>query len=233
MKSSLLLPPSSEVFRGAIVGVSGTGKSNAGKEWCAREMAAGRNVVAFDPEDEWSQGGRPSKRRKLGPLTARMSFEQFAQSPEVLEAEGLALAVVPSDDPDLAAEECAELCGHVMAMGGLVLVLEEVGGYAFDGAGAAAARKAINFVFTRGRHREVTPLALSQRLVHVPLTSRAQVNALQVFCQTDPDDLSAIDKRTNPENFSERVANLPAGESLIWLDPLTRGAQATAKDAAK
>lgn len=218
------LPAPTSVFRGAIVGVSGSGKGNCAKAWVGAAMKVGARVVCFDPEDEYSQKGRASPYVFLGPLLERCTFEQLADAPgRWLDGDELALAVVPDDDDDAAAEQCADFVELIRPTGNLTAVFDELGGYAFGNQQAQVAQKALNKIATKGRHDGISAIFVSQRLVHVPTSARAGLTALELFNQTSPADLHALEELTGKPELGEQVSKQKPGESVLWVSPMLGG----------
>lgn len=214
------LPASNETFRGAIVGKSGSGKSNAAKAWLARELKMGRRCVAFDWSGEYHRGSTVEL-TKAGPLRDLCTVDELVFDPRKwLDREDLSLCVKSSGEADEAGEEFAEFIAALMATGNAVVVADEFGRYGFDGANAEAAKAAANSIACDGRKRRLNPLFVSQRMVHIPLTARGECNAVEFFLQTSPPDLRALDDLTAPHEFSPRVSSLGPGESVVWLDPM-------------
>lgn len=200
----------------AVVGISGTGKSNAAKKYIAAQLERGVRVVAFDPEDEWSKKGRASGQVRLGPLAERVAFEDFDRDPgRWLDLERLSLAVVPSDVDAEAGEQFEGFVENVKHSGSICVVVEEVGGLMRDNRGAQNA--AIKLA-TKGRHwgdDGCPSLWVSQRMVDIPAGARAQLTQLETFLQTQEADLAALADRVD-STFAEQVKHLPPGESLFW-----------------
>lgn len=224
--SASKLPDAHSKCRGGIVGKSGTGKSNSAKLWLARQLERRTRAAVFDPFNEYSQQGRASEHVRLGPLRQMMTLEALDHDPRVLDRDDLALSVVPtSNDPDVQAEEFRAFVDHCLATGDLLCCADEFGRYGFENAKAHVAVKACNELLTTGRHAGVGALLVSQRLVHIPKTARAQLVAVECFLQTDPDDLDALAKLAakhgEPDwELAAEVAELSEGESRVWLDPM-------------
>lgn len=218
------LPPVAPQMRGAITGVSGTGKGNCAKAWIAREIAAKRapRVVVFDPDDEYSKLGhaRPGHVH-LGPLTHRVTADAFLSDVgRWLDHKFVSLAVVPSDDDDEASEQCFEFCKEVKATGDLLVVFDEIGGYAFDAENPRPAQRGLKLIATKARKDNVSALFVAQRAMQIPKTARGQINALETFAQFDDDDLKQLAKWTGDRSLIERAPKLPRGQSLAWVSPM-------------
>ena len=218
------LPRASDTSRSAIVGKSGTGKSNAAKAWLVAELERGRRVVVFDPEDEYSRHGRETGRVHLGPCRDRVTMEELELNPTaILSAPDLSLSVVPSDDENQAAKEAETLVEFAHRCENFLLLFDEVGWFSFDNDEARRARRALNLVAQRGRHWGVPVVFVAQRLVHVPASARAQLTAVQTFTQTHPEDLRALQDLVgvSAPDFADDVPHLAVGEFKDWCDPLT------------
>lgn len=219
------LPKPSETMRAAIVGVSGSGKGNAAKAYLVVCTKAGMRIIAWDPLDEYSQKGKKSKHVHLGCLRDRCTFEELADNPSRwLDVEDLSLAVVPSDDDDVAAEEFADFVELIRPTGNMLVVVDELGGFAFGNAKATIAQKALNTLATKGRHDGICCLFVSQRLVHIPTSARASVTAIETFNQTSPQDLAALEEITGMPELALVVSKQKAGESTAWVSPMLEAA---------
>lgn len=216
------LPPNTPTMRAAIVGMSGSGKGNCAKAFCAREQKRGTRIAIFDPDDEYSSQGKPRPGQiHLGSMTQRVSASEFEDDPgRHLDRAKLALSVVPDEDDDEAAAQCATFAEHIKATGNLLAVFDEIGGYAFENEAAHLAKKALNKIATKARKDCVSALFVSQRMVHIPTSARAQINALEIFAQSAPADLKALEELTGNRKLVEQVQTLPAGVSLLWVSPM-------------
>lgn len=198
----------------AVLGKTGTGKSNLAKLLAAVLMARGVRIVAYDPEDEWSQHGRERDGEvKLGPLTHRITADELRfNGAAVLDADDLALAVVPDDDLDQAAEDftyLADLCKHT---GHVCLIIDETGTLQLR-----AAEK-LDAVFTRWRKYSVPVICIAQRAIQVPKTARGQLSQIVCFRQDDTTDVDALAERVRDEEWLASVPQLADGEFLYWRD---------------
>lgn len=208
--------------RRAYVGISGSGKSYAAKAAIAEHLKANRNarVIVFDPLDEWSRDGKKSKHVNLGPCQSRATFEQLVGDPaRYLDHERVSLAVVPSDDWTEQAEQVADFVSLMKDTGDFLVVFEETGLYAGPDNREPVGREAIAKIAFTGRHWGCPLVFCAQRLVQVPKMARAQVNELQIFQQTDEDDLKALEKMCRARLGSDvatRVASLNPRESIVW-----------------
>lgn len=178
-----------------ITGVRGSGKSSTAKKLIAVNLNAGRRIVAWDPKDEYSRLGRKRKSVELGPLRDRVTLDELLANPEMLDAEDLSLAVVPSnpgtEEPDELAADFKELAGQVRLTGDLMFVVDEVGLIEED------ARKTLKIVGTQSRHwgDEGVPLVLiAQRMVLITRSARDMSSIIYTGVQTDPDDLRTLYK---------------------------------------
>lgn len=218
------LPPAASMMRAAIVGVSGTGKGNCAKAWIAREQQAKRapRVVVFDPDDEYSKLGKARPGHVyLGPLSHRATAAEFLSDPgRWLDHKFVSLAVVPSDNDDEASEECEDFCKAVKATGDLLVVFDELGGYAFDAENPRPAQRGLKLIATKARKDNVSALFVAQRAMQIPKTARAQINALETFAQFDDDDLRQLVKWTGDRSLLDKAPKLPRGVSVAWASPM-------------
>lgn len=196
-----------------IIGKTGSGKSNRGKELVGVELRRGARVLAFDPLDEWSRLGRKSEHVRLGPLRDRCTVDDLLEMPELLDVENLSLAVVPSTRRRECAEDFARVADVVKDTGELLFVVEEVGFFS-EYANEALIEAACTF-----RHYGVGMVLLSQCAVQIPKQARRQASQIFSGRQDDPDDLSALAKIAQSDpTFAERVARLAPGELVHWRD---------------
>lgn len=195
-----------------IVGKRGTGKSTAAKDVCAQALAQGARVVAFDPHDEYSRGGRESSEVRLGPLRSRVALADLLRAPgRFLDFERVSLAVVPREEPDAAAEDFVALSRIVASTGELVFVADEVGYW-----GPHCAQR-LDWLATQSRHAEVPVVLVAQRLTQIPKTARTQATHLVSFRQDNPDDLKALEQLAGAD-FAAGVSRLGRGEWMHWRD---------------
>jgi nucleoside-triphosphatase THEP1 len=198
----------------AILGKTGTGKSNLAKLLAAEMMRRGIRIVAYDPEDEWSQLGRERDGEvTLGPLIARITADELRfNGAAILDSEALALAVVPDDDLDQAAADFEYLADLVKHTGHVCLIIDETGTLQLR-----AAEK-LDAVFTRWRKYSVPVVCIAQRAVQVPKTARGQLSQIICFRQDDVSDVAALAERVRDEAWLARVPTLADGEFLYWRD---------------
>lgn len=204
-----MLPAITDSSRHAYVGQSGAGKSHAAKLAVAAYLKTGGRVVVVDPLDEWSKLGAKSQRVTLGPCTHRAAAGDVFDDPSRwLDGERVALAVVVSSDEDEASRQVAELVDLTLSTGDVLVVLEECGAFTGPDVSDVAARKALAKLATRGRHFGVPSLYCAQRLVQVPPSARAQLDAAAVFRQVHPADLAAL------EEFASATGALVKGKRI-------------------
>jgi energy-coupling factor transporter ATP-binding protein EcfA2 len=202
-----------------IVGKRGTGKSTCAKYLCKALREHQQRVLVFDPHDEYSVKARRKPEVRLGPLRNRIHLEELLLQPELLDANDLSLAVVPSSNPEVMAVQFTELVELVENTGDLVLVADELGDF------EVYCRPIINRLATQSRHWSVCCVLVSQRMIHIPKTARTQSSHLVTFLQTDPEDLDAIAAlvgRHGGKEFAESVSRLRAGEWKHWRDELSQ-----------
>lgn len=192
-----------------FIGKVGTGKSTRRKAALARAMESGQRVLSFDVLDEDSQHGRARKAVTLGPLTERMTMDEFAELDlrDLLSEPGLALALVPvSNDPEEWAADFKALVEDLRALKdtpGFILSASELGGW------AEYCAKAINQVALYARHwgEGVAFVADAQRATGIPYTARTQASQINSGLQDMPDDVDALRERCG-DRFGDEVASL-------------------------
>jgi len=212
--------------RTGVVGKTGMGKSSLMKELCRREMKAGCRIAAFDPHDEYSVHGLKTDEVELGPLTHRVSVDEFenmaARGDELLEDARFAIAVVPEgESAEEVAEEFKRFAKVVKNLGNLTCIVDELGDF------QECCQFALNKVVTGYRKFGIPVVYAAQRMVQIPLTSRTQLSDIVSFLQDDDQDLAALVRRTRIETFDAEVLNLTVGQFKHWHD--TRGTPAAAK----
>ncbi|RJS26075.1 hypothetical protein DRW03_06345 [Corallococcus sp. H22C18031201] len=193
------------------VGKRGTGKSTRAKAALGAAMKAGQRVVAYDVHDEYSQLGRDSGQVVLGPLTHRMTVSELADNLDVLERDGLALAVVPEGPNREKGEDFAALVEDVLDVGELVLLADEVGQW------GRYCAEALDELACQSRHSAVPVVLVAQRLTQVPKTARTQATQINSGRQDNPDDLRALADVAG-QDFASAVSRLVRGEFRHWRD---------------
>lgn len=198
-----------------VLGKRGSGKSHCAKLLLAAELDGGARVVAFDPHDEYSQHGKKTPEVTLGPLSKRVTVAELEQTPALLDARKLSLAVVPSSrkGSDLA-EEFGTVSGMVTGTGRLTFLADEVGEYSDH------AREELVSLATQSRHYSCALVLVAQRATQIPKTARSQASRILCGRQDEPDDLAALEKRTrlSDPDFAARVSRLPRRQLLEWRD---------------
>lgn len=200
-----------------FVGKTGTGKSYAIKALCERLMDDGARLVVWDVCDEYSVHGRPSKETDLGPLHGRCTPAELARMPRRLDQQDLALAIVPSGEPQEVARQfrrCAEL---IRDTGNVVFVVEEVGYFGRHAYGK------LEEIATLYRKDGVAAVFCAQRAIQIPKTARSQASQIFAFAQDEEDDLVALEKRCGRSvpDIAERLPRLGVGECIHWRDSLS------------
>jgi energy-coupling factor transporter ATP-binding protein EcfA2 len=211
-KSDIVVQPHDVVL---FVGKKGSGKSTRLKAALAMAMKAGQRCVVFDPLDEYSEDGRKRASVVLGPLTRRMTTEEFAEDVDVLLEDGLALAVVPvGSDPEEWAADFAALLEEVEDVGDLILGADELAVW------GQHCPKAIDRAACLSRHwgdEGVGLLLGSQRATGIPFTTRTQASQINSGIQDMPADVAALEERCG-RAFAEEVSRLKRGEFRHWRD---------------
>lgn len=203
-----------------FVGKRGTGKSTRAKEAARQCMVRKQRVLAFDPFDEWSQLGRPSKHVVLGPLTQRIEFLELLAEPEMLLSPDLAAALVPNTrDPEARGLMFSRLVDRIAEVAEdepdfeLVLFADEVGNW------AAHASKALQVLAYESRHWGVGFAPVSQRMVHFGM-ARSQATQINSGRQDLPADVAALADVAGKE-FADEVATLGPWEWRHWTDAIS------------
>ncbi|MFZ5469465.1 MAG: helicase HerA domain-containing protein [Myxococcota bacterium] len=199
-----------------VIGKTGSGKSNKAKALVSAELEHGARVLAFDPLDEWSRHGRKSDHRRLGPLRDRCTVDDLMREPEILDANDLSLAVVPSQARRECAEDFVQVAALVKDTGNVLLTVEEVGFFG-DRCEESLIEAACTF-----RHYGVGMVFVAQCAIQIPKMARRQASQIWSGRQDDPEDLSALAKVAGAE-FAEAVSRLPRGELLHWRDDFSEG----------
>lgn len=194
------LGPSERVL---VIGVSGTGKTTYAKKLLsggAGGPPAGR-VVFFDPQADYVDVAVP------------VTLAELRAAPELLKGERVAVAVQPDGDTEeeLAAE-VEELCELVRKAGRLVVVLDEVGDY------ADAARKTLSRLARNGRHDGIASVWVTQAAMEIPKGVRRQATRVFSFLQTDPSDLSALE-RFGPQFVAQVRGWRKGADPAAWVLP--------------
>lgn len=195
-----------------VIGKRGSGKSYRAKELLARELKAGARVACFDPHDEYSRLGRPSKQTNLGPLTQRVTVDQLLENPGVLDRPDLACAFVPrSKQRKAIAADFSEFQRLVINTGNLTVCADEVGEY------DDVCRDDLETLATQSRHFEMPVIFVAQRATQVPRGARSQASSILCGKQDEEDDVKALAKRCG-KDFAERVSRLPRRTLIEWRD---------------
>lgn len=107
-------------------------------------------------------------------------------------------------------EEFADICNLVYECGDMVFVVEEIDRF------SDSTHLPIEFanIVQRGRHRDITLIAISQRPYRVNRTLSSQVKELYTFQQSEPRDIDFISEFIG-QNL-EAVRNLPLYNYLHW-----------------
>jgi hypothetical protein len=193
------------------LGQRGSGKSTWAKLQIAHWVELGQRVVAFDPRDEHSELGKPSKQHTLGALKQRMTITELQDHPEVLLEPGLNLAVVVRHTIAGATEDLADLLGLLEAAGAedLLLVIDEV---ALTSEGSHAIYRELA---TQSRHEGMPLMLISQWATSIPLSCRRQASFIAGHRQSEVADLEAAAARMgDAKGFSLRA--LKKWERILW-----------------
>lgn len=178
-----------------VTGITGAGKTH----YVTHEVVkAASRVVVWDPKGEYE--------------LEHATLDEVAAAPELLDAERLRLAVVPtSEDLDELSEDFCDFVGLVKhSGGGFVLVVDEV--VLLEG----RARRMLAYIATQSRAwGDGVPLVLvSQRATDIPKTARVQASRIVTFRQTDPDDVAALREVIGAR--AEQIPKLPRHECVTW-----------------
>lgn len=202
--------------RRAFVGKTGTGKSTRAKAFLGLALDEGWRVCGFDPHNEFSKEGRPSKQVTLGPLARSMTVEEFlaGDAEQLLDEPKLSLALVPRPRPRDMAEDFKELVPLIRATGRLMFFADELGLW------GEYCQDELDELATQSRHDDVPLVLVAQRMVQIPKTARTQVSHLNSGLQDEPSDLDAIANRTRSAEFAAAVGELDpeSHEFLEWND---------------
>ena len=107
-------------------------------------------------------------------------------------------------------EEFAEICDLVYACGNMVFVVEEIDRF------SDSTHLPIEFanIVQRGRHANITLIAISQRPYRVNRTLSSQVKEMYTFQQSEPRDIDFLSEFIGQD--VDRVRDLPLYSYLHW-----------------
>jgi energy-coupling factor transporter ATP-binding protein EcfA2 len=186
-----------DVERWALIGNTGSGKSELLKMLIAAWLAAGIPVVCFDVDDEMSRHGVDDPRASRGPLRDKCTVREFLADPDRwINRADVSLAIVP-EDPEEDAEHVARqfvavakwikargMTGRQSGLPALVLVIEEVGYFANPDkapqAMAAAIRK-LRGIMVKWRKKGVAVVLVAQYPSQIDSGVRTQVSRFVCF----------------------------------------------------
>lgn len=198
-----------------VVGKMGSHKSTWAKAQAATWPDRVR-VVVFDYCDEWSPYGKKSRHTRPGPMTKRVTLDELAEHPEILDEPYLRLAVVPRGTRAERAEDFRQLI-EILGVDGtgrdrdLVLIVEEVW------ATAALARDEYGTLATLGRHSGLAMVFIAQWASAIPHEVRRQAALVAAHRQDFDIDIDALTPPM-PREQAERVRLLKRGEREIWRE---------------
>lgn len=112
-------------------------------------------------------------------------------------------------------EEFPAICNMAWACENLVFIVEEVDRFSDS---FHLSYEFANIV-QRGRHRNITLIAISQRPYRVNRTLSSQVKELYTFQQSEPRDIAFLSEFIGQD--VEKVRNLPQYNYLHWSSPNT------------
>lgn len=196
-----------------VLGKRGSGKSTWVKEQIAHWVKLGQRVVAFDPRDEHSKLGKPSKQHTQGVLEQRLTIAELQEHPEVLLEPGLNLAVVVRHTVAGATEDLADLLELLEAAGAedLLLLIDEV---ALTSEGSHVIYRELA---TQSRHDGMPLVLISQWATSIPLSCRRQASRIAGHRQSEVADLEAAAARMGDgKGFSLRA--LRKWERILWSE---------------
>ncbi len=181
--------------RVTVTGITGSGKTH----YVTHELVqSASRVVVWDPKGEYD--------------LEHVTLDELADDPDMLDAERVRLAVVPtSEDLDELSEDFVVFVGLVKgSAGGFALIIDEV--VLLEG----RARRMLAYIATQSRSwGDGVPLVLvSQRATDIPKTARVQASRIVSFRQTDPDDVGAL--REVIGERADQVPRLARYESVCW-----------------
>lgn len=226
---NLDLPPG-DVERWAIIGNTGSGKSELLKTLIAAWLAAGVPVVCFDVDDEMSRHGAPDPKASRGPLRDRCTVKEFLEDPDrSINRPDVSLSIVP-DDPDEEAEHVARQFvavakwikargqrGREAGLPALVLVIEEVGYFANPDkppAGMQAAIRKLRGIMVKWRKRGVAVVLVSQYPSQIDSGVRSQVSRFICFQVTKGSQRQTLAVDTG-HPFADALQNLEEREYAV------------------
>lgn len=188
---------------GRLVIVSGASRCGKSTQ-VARELASARRVIAWDPEDQWSQIKGYRK------ITSRKALLEAIQTPGHMR-----IAYVPAGTLQ---EEFDFLCGCVMYAGRYIAPLVYVAEELADVTTSAKAPGNWGILVRRGLKRGITIYAISQRWAEADKTAMGNASEYIVFASR-ANDITYISRRTGIPDTE--IAALVAFE-FIRFDPVTK-----------
>jgi hypothetical protein len=188
---------------GRLIVVSGASRCGKSTQ-VARELRTSRRVVAWDPEDQWSQ--QPGFRK----LTTRRQVLEAIQTPGHMR-----LAYVAGGKLQ---DEFDFLCGAVMYAGRYIKPMDYVAEELADVTTSSKAPGNWGILVRRGLKRGINIYAISQRWAEADKTAIGNCSEFVVFASRG-DDVSYISKKTRIP--IEEIEALVALE-FIRFDPVTK-----------
>jgi hypothetical protein len=226
---NLEIPPT-DSERWAVIGNTGSGKSELLKVLIAAWLAAGVPVVCFDVDNEMSRHGVNDPKASPGPLRDRCTVKEFLEDPDRwINRSDVSLAIVP-EDPDDDAEHVARqfvavakwirargLRGRLAGLPALVLVIEEVGYFANQDKPTApmqAAIRKMRGIMTKWRKQGVAVVLVSQYPSQIDNGVRTQVSRFVCFQVTKGSQRQALAIDTGAA-FADSLQNLAEREYAV------------------
>lgn len=194
-----------------ILGGKGSGKSRTAKALARAALAAGRTVIVWDPNREYT----PTSPERTDPVRglARFACEDPTGRGDVVgrylaacAAKGRALSAALEAAPDW---QFPALCRFVMRVGQVLLIVDEVDKLCSP----SWIPPDLKEIVSRGRHRAVDQVYISRRPAEVSRFITAGADVQVYFRFFEANDLDWLAKRLG-RTFADRVRALPPQRSV-------------------
>lgn len=181
-----------------------TGNRGSGKSHAARVRVRGvRRLLVWDPQGDHQLGHGRCTVHQLERLVER----------GMLRVGTVRLSVRPTAwERDELVDEFDRVCRVAYRLGGLCLVVEEVGGVQRPGGSLPGSWDRL---IREGRHRGVSLLVVGQRLSQVPVLARDQATRLVAFRQLGGEDAAVLRDKLGDE-LGDQVRQLRPRHYVEW-----------------
>jgi hypothetical protein len=182
-----------------VMGQPGCGKS----PFAARLVRRARRVVFWDAGGSWEAEGEPATAADL------------VEFPELLAGKVCRLVVVPTESGEGLADEFRQVvaaCREAAPLGGLVLVIDEVG----DLRGAA---DELNALHRNGHKAGVATVSCSPCATDFPKRMRDTASRVFSFFQKSADDVATLDREYGNNFGTKAAAWVHPAPPVAWKSP--------------